>query len=148
MLYKFRKKLKIKSEHGKIMLIKYIIKKKEGNNMPDNMPQTRPAFHGSDIEQIEKYYGIPKESIVKFGANVNPLGLSDAVQDALAEHLDIITSYPDRDYKGAAQGNRPILRYGHGLRRNRERFYGVDFPANQPAKRQTRSGHRPYLLGI
>lgn len=67
--------------------------------MPDNMPQTRPAFHGSDIEQIEKYYGIPKESIVKFGANVNPLGLSDAVRDALAEHLDIITSYPDREYK-------------------------------------------------
>ena len=67
--------------------------------MPDNMPQTRSAFHGSDIEQIEKYYGIPKESIVKFGANVNPLGLSDAVRDALAEHLDIITSYPDREYK-------------------------------------------------
>lgn len=79
--------------------MEYIIKKKEGNNMPDNMPHTRPAFHGSDIEQIEKYYGIPKESIVKFGANVNPLGLSDAVRDALAEHLDIITSYPDREYK-------------------------------------------------
>lgn len=59
----------------------------------------RPAFHGSDIEQIEKYYGIPKESIIKFGANVNPLGLSGSVRKALAEHLDLITSYPDRDYK-------------------------------------------------
>lgn len=61
--------------------------------------QERPAFHGSDIEQIESYYGIPKETIVKFGANVNPLGLSDSVKSALSEHLDVITSYPDRDYK-------------------------------------------------
>lgn len=44
--------------------------------MSENQKQTRPAFHGSDIEQIEKYYGIPKETIIKFGANVNPLGLS------------------------------------------------------------------------
>lgn len=59
----------------------------------------RMAFHGSDIEQIEQVYGIPKESIVKFGANVNPLGLSDRLKKALSEHLDVITCYPDRDYK-------------------------------------------------
>lgn len=67
--------------------------------MPENQTQTRPPFHGSDIEQIEKYYGIPRESIVKFGANVNPLGLSESVRDALLKNIDIITSYPDRDYK-------------------------------------------------
>lgn len=33
-----------------------------------------------------------------FGANVNPLGLSGQVKKDLAEHLDIISSYPDRDY--------------------------------------------------
>ena len=71
--------------------------------MPENQTQTRPSFHGSDIEQIEKYYGISKESIIKFGANVNPLGLSAFVREALAEHLDIITSYPDRDYKNLRQ---------------------------------------------
>ena len=71
--------------------------------MSENQKQTRPAFHGSDIEQIEKYYGIPKETIIKFGANVNPLGLSDSVRKAMAEHLDIITSYPDRDYKTLRQ---------------------------------------------
>ena len=67
--------------------------------MSENQTQTRLAFHGSDIEQMEQYYGIPKESIVKFAANVNPLGLSVSVRQALTEHLDIITSYPDRDYK-------------------------------------------------
>ena len=45
--------------------------------MSENQTQTRLAFHGSDIEQMEQYYGIPKESIVKFAANVNPLGLSE-----------------------------------------------------------------------
>lgn len=58
----------------------------------------KPNFHGSDLEKIEQYYGIPKEKIVGFGANVNPLGLSQTVKSALAEHLDIISSYPDREY--------------------------------------------------
>lgn len=71
--------------------------------MSEDQKQSRPAFHGSDVEQIEKYYGIPKESIVKFGANVNPLGLSNSVRQSLSEHLDIITGYPDRDYKNLRQ---------------------------------------------
>lgn len=57
-----------------------------------------PHFHGSDIEAIEAYYGIPKESIVGFGANVNPLGLSKKLQEEIANNLQIITSYPDRNY--------------------------------------------------
>lgn len=57
-----------------------------------------PHFHGSDIEAIEAYYGIPKESIVGFGANVNPLGLSEKLQAEIANNLHIITSYPDRNY--------------------------------------------------
>ena len=57
-----------------------------------------PHFHGSDIEAIEAYYGIPKESIVGFGANVNPLGLSKKLQTEIANNLHIITAYPDRNY--------------------------------------------------
>ena len=59
---------------------------------------TVPQFHGSDLEEIEKYYKIPKEEIVGFGANVNPLGLSPFVKEKLAANLDIITTYPDRNY--------------------------------------------------
>lgn len=55
-------------------------------------------FHGSDLEKVAAYYGISKDSIVNFGANVNPLGLSDIVKKELACHLDIISSYPDREY--------------------------------------------------
>ena len=59
----------------------------------------KPEFHGSDLEKIEEFYHIPKETIVSFGANVNPLGLSKAVKAKLADNLDIISTYPDRDYK-------------------------------------------------
>lgn len=55
-------------------------------------------FHGSDLEKIEKYFGIPRESITGFGANVNPLGISPKMRKNLAENLDVITSYPDPDY--------------------------------------------------
>ena len=49
-------------------------------------------------EQIEQYYKIPAESIIKFGANVNPLGLSATLKKDLAEHLYVITSYPAVSY--------------------------------------------------
>lgn len=58
----------------------------------------KPEFHGSDLEKIAEYYHISTEGIIKFGANVNPLGLSDKVKAELARHLDIISSYPDRNY--------------------------------------------------
>ena len=58
----------------------------------------KPEFHGSDLEKIAEYYHLNKEDIVLFGANVNPLGLSGQVKADLAEHLDIISSYPDRNY--------------------------------------------------
>lgn len=58
----------------------------------------KPEFHGSDLEKIEEYYHIPKDEIVSFGANVNPLGLSTSVKQELAKNLDVISSYPDRNY--------------------------------------------------
>lgn len=59
---------------------------------------TKPVFHGSDIEKICSYYNLKKEDIVKFGANVNPLGLSPRANQAIASHIELLSSYPDRDY--------------------------------------------------
>ena len=59
---------------------------------------TKPVFHGSDIEKICSYYNLKKEDIVKFGANVNPLGLSPRASQAIARHIELLSSYPDRDY--------------------------------------------------
>lgn len=41
---------------------------------------TKLEFHGSDIEKVCEHYGLKKEDIVNFGANVNPLGLSEQVK--------------------------------------------------------------------
>lgn len=61
--------------------------------------EKKQAFHGSDLEKIEKIYGIKKEDIIPFGGNVNPLGISPLLKQSMAEHLDSVCEYPDRDYK-------------------------------------------------
>lgn len=55
-------------------------------------------FHGSDLEKIEQIYHIKKEAITSFSANVNPLGVSQKLKQCLSDHIDAITSYPDREY--------------------------------------------------
>ena len=62
------------------------------------MLKHKDHFHGSDLEKIEAIYHIKKEDIISFSANVNPLGISRKMKDTLAEHLDAITTYPDREY--------------------------------------------------
>ena len=60
-------------------------------------------FHGSDLEKIEAVYGIKKEDIISFSANVNPLGVSFRLRETLTNHIDAITSYPDREYTSLRQ---------------------------------------------
>lgn len=62
--------------------------------MGDNSQQ----FHGSDLEKIAAHYSIDKDSITNYSGNVNPLGLSDSITSELAKHIQLIASYPDRDY--------------------------------------------------
>jgi threonine-phosphate decarboxylase len=62
------------------------------------MIKPKEQFHGSDLEKIEKIYGIKKENITSFAANVNPLGISPRLKESLASHLEVITTYPDREY--------------------------------------------------
>ena len=61
------------------------------------MGQNKTPFHGSDLEKVEAVYGIKKESIISYAANVNPLGISSKLKETLAGHLDAITRYPDPD---------------------------------------------------
>lgn len=56
-------------------------------------------FHGSDLEKIEEIYHIPKEKITSFSANINPLGISGNLRESISEHIDVIQTYPDREYK-------------------------------------------------
>lgn len=65
--------------------------------MKENI-KPKEHFHGSDLEKIERIYGIKKEDITSFSANVNPLGISFRLKETLTQHLDAITTYPDREY--------------------------------------------------
>jgi len=67
------------------------------------MPEAKEHFHGSDLEKIEAVYHIKKENIVSFSANVNPLGISPKIKEKLADHLDVISRYPDREYTALRQ---------------------------------------------
>lgn len=67
------------------------------------MLEQKEHFHGSDLEKIERYFGIKKEDIISFSANVNPLGISFRLREELSAHLDAITTYPDRDYTSLRQ---------------------------------------------
>lgn len=60
-------------------------------------------FHGSDIEKIAAQYQIQPESLVNFGVNANPLGLSPRVKQVLASNINLISSYPDPEYSRLKQ---------------------------------------------
>lgn len=62
------------------------------------MFENKEYFHGSDFEKAEAVYGIKKEDIISFSANVNPLGISYRLKEELSSHIDVITTYPDREY--------------------------------------------------
>lgn len=62
------------------------------------MIKHKDHFHGSDLEKIQSIYGIDKDEIISFSANVNPLGISPLLRATLAQKLDAITTYPDREY--------------------------------------------------
>ena len=52
------------------------------------MIKHKDHFHGSDLEKIEEIYGIKKEEIVSFSANVNPLAADNlSRQDRCHYHL-------------------------------------------------------------
>ena len=78
--------------------IYYTLRKTLLQGKRDIMIKHKDHFHGSDLEAIEKYYHIKKEDIVSFSANVNPLGISYQLRSTLADNLDAITTYPDREY--------------------------------------------------
>ncbi|MCR4591026.1 MAG: aminotransferase class I/II-fold pyridoxal phosphate-dependent enzyme [Lachnospiraceae bacterium] len=63
------------------------------------MLEHKDHFHGSDLEMIESIYGIKKEEIISFSANVNPLGISPLLKKTVADEIDCISSYPDREYR-------------------------------------------------
>lgn len=53
------------------------------------------SIHGGDLYKTANSVGIRKEDILDFSANINPLGLSQQLKEALIAHIDDIINYPD-----------------------------------------------------
>jgi threonine-phosphate decarboxylase len=68
--------------------------------------------HGGNLDAVEREYGIPKDKIIDFSGNVNPLGPPAAALRAIADGVGAIERYPDIEYR--------VLREGIG------RYAGVD----------------------
>ncbi|NLK22378.1 MAG: aminotransferase class I/II-fold pyridoxal phosphate-dependent enzyme [Epulopiscium sp.] len=62
------------------------------------MEKSKHYLHGGDLEAIEKLYKIPRDKLIDFSSNVNPLGISPKAKEELAHNLDLISTYPDREY--------------------------------------------------
>lgn len=54
--------------------------------------------HGGDLDAIQRTYGIPREEIIDFSGNINPLGFPKKAEAALRENLHLVQTYPDKNY--------------------------------------------------
>lgn len=60
--------------------------------------QSTHYLHGGDIYSISKLYEVSRDEIIDFSGNINPLGISPVAKTELAKNLDLISTYPDRNY--------------------------------------------------
>ena len=60
--------------------------------------QSKHYLHGGDIDAIANIYGVNRSEIIDFSGNINPLGISPIAKAEMAKNLDLITTYPDRNY--------------------------------------------------
>jgi threonine-phosphate decarboxylase len=54
-------------------------------------------IHGGNITKASGKYGIPKDKIIDFSANINPLGPAEDIFAALTNNINTIVNYPDPD---------------------------------------------------
>lgn len=59
---------------------------------------TKTNIHGGDLELIARKYNIKQEELINFGGNVNPLGISKSIKNAIIENIDCLCRYPDISY--------------------------------------------------
>lgn len=75
--------------------MEYMTVAKEGEFMNN---KSKHYLHGGDLDSISYIYGIPRDEIIDFSGNINPLGISPLAKEELSKNLDLISTYPDRNY--------------------------------------------------
>lgn len=54
--------------------------------------------HGGDLDSIERIYNIPRNKIIDFSGNINPLGVPESIKEHLIKKIDLVSTYPDKKY--------------------------------------------------
>lgn len=60
--------------------------------------KSKHYLHGGDLDAAAQLYGINRNEIWDFSGNINPFGISPKARLALQEQVDLISTYPDRNY--------------------------------------------------
>ena len=60
--------------------------------------------HGGNVEEIKRIYGLKENEIIDFSANINPLGISERVKEAMVRGINSIERYPDITYYELKKG--------------------------------------------
>ena len=55
-------------------------------------------IHGGDLDYIAKYFNKNINDLIDFSSNINPLGLSQNIKNILLNNINIIETYPDKNY--------------------------------------------------
>lgn len=55
--------------------------------------------HGANLYDISENYGYKKEEMLDFSSNINPLGSSKLAKEKVLENIDLVSIYPDNNYK-------------------------------------------------
>lgn len=55
-------------------------------------------IHGGDLYLISQKYNIKEKDIIDFSGNINPFGLSPKIKDVVINNIDVVKTYPDKNY--------------------------------------------------
>lgn len=59
---------------------------------------SKKNIHGGDLDGVSTKYNVKKEDIIDFSGNINPLGFPQNVTQKIQNNLNVITTYPDKNY--------------------------------------------------
>jgi threonine-phosphate decarboxylase len=65
--------------------------------------KTTQHIHGGDLDGVARKYQLDRNTLLDFSGNINPLGISPLAKEALRDNLELISTYPDRNYVSLKQ---------------------------------------------
>jgi threonine-phosphate decarboxylase len=65
----------------------------------ENLRRLKPCVHGGELWDIEKKVGLPREEVMDFSSNINPLGPPPKALESIRNNLGQIQIYPDSNSK-------------------------------------------------